>query len=105
MKQIYLITIRVRPDQGSPEHTDSGGAYVNAFVDRSSQTEAIETAERGLEEAGWLVDEIGEISLVARADYSGDDENLQYFDQALVDGEVLIFHTWPNEPQEGETVQ
>jgi hypothetical protein len=31
-----------------------------------------------------------------RSDYREGDEGLRYFDQALIDGAVLVFHTWPH---------
>ena len=103
MQFVFRITIRARPNPGSVDDDDAGGAYVNAFVNCLSETEAVEVATRLVREADWIVEGIDDVCRLSRNDIDESDPEFGYFDQAIVDREVAVFHTWPNEPQEEDT--
>jgi hypothetical protein len=105
VKRLFVITFTARPGDNTPASLESGGAYINAWVDASTREEALDRAQRGIRDAEWIVESVEDVALLSRADYEGDHTGLQYFDQALIDKEVLVFHTWPVEPQEGDPVQ
>ncbi len=46
-------------------------------------------------EYGWQPNQSSPAHLVSKADYAPDDPDREYFEQALIDGEVLVFHTYP----------
>jgi hypothetical protein len=104
LRSLFVITYRARPRPDSAEYAESGGAYVNAFIDAFSEADAHTAAQASIADAGWIVEELDEVSFVDRTDYADDDPDLEYFEQALIDGEVLVFHTWPNEPQDEDIV-
>ncbi|MBU1533807.1 hypothetical protein KKF84_00720, partial [Myxococcota bacterium] len=53
-------------------------------------------------EFGWQVDRIVKQIPVSRENYTKDQENLHYFDQALIDEIVLVFDGPPIEEEEEE---
>jgi hypothetical protein len=72
-----------------------GGAFVNCWIDRPSIQSAISAARQMIEAAGWIVGDPDETYAVDVDSYALDHPNRQYFEQALVDREVIVFHTYP----------
>jgi hypothetical protein len=70
------------------------GAAVNVWVAASTEQQALAIAAQKIQEAGWHIESLEAIFPVIRDDYSNDAAGLEYFEQALVDGIALIFHTW-----------
>jgi hypothetical protein len=99
-----VITLVARPGKGAAQFDISGGAYVNAFIDASDETEATAIADREVRDAGWIPESIENTVYLCREDYEENDPNLAYFDQALIDKEVLVFHSWPNDPADEDRV-
>ena len=81
-----------------------GGAYINVFTRDSSEPRALNTASREVAQAGWRVKVVDKVSWVTREDYSDDPAGLEYFEQALIDGIVVVVHTFPATSDE-ETIQ
>jgi C4-dicarboxylate-specific signal transduction histidine kinase len=72
----------------------SSGAYVNAWVEATSERQALAVASREVKEAGWRIESLEAVHPTVRDDYADDDSGLEYFEQALIDGIVLVFHSW-----------
>lgn len=104
MKKLYVITLRARPAPNTSEFAELGGAFVNVWVDASARDEALHRATAEVKDVGWVVEEIEGVVAVSRADYEEDDPNLEYFDQALIDRLVCVFHEWPVAAQEDDTL-
>jgi hypothetical protein len=94
-KTIRLVTFAVAPAAESGELFEFGGAIVNAWVADQSDPEALKLATCEIERSGWYVKETISIETVQRQDYESDPSGLAYFEQALLDDLVLVFHTWP----------
>ncbi|AQA18791.1 hypothetical protein BST95_11625 [Halioglobus japonicus] len=92
---IYL-QFEVEPKYDSDENAQYGGAYVNCWINQAMPKSAEEQARLDIESHGWAIRTLEEKSLVAREDYAESD-NLEYYEQALIDGEVYVFHTFPPE--------
>jgi len=58
---------------------------------------AIGQARREVEAAGW--DVTGECSVATVSEHSFDagSDGLSYYEQCLIDGVVVVFHTWRHE--------
>ena len=97
--KLYFFTYLARPKSGSESSESYGGAYVNCWIDAESDAQATERASTAISRAGWAVESLEHSSVVTRKDYADDDEGLQYFEKALIDKEVYVFHTWPPDPQ------
>ena len=53
-------------------------------------------------EYGWQVEALEEGAIVTSESYDEDEEDREFFEQALVEKEVLVFNTWPPESEEEE---
>jgi len=96
--KLYFLTYLSRPKAGSESFESYGGAYINCWIDAGSEAQAEERSSTGISQAGWLVESLEYSSVVTREAYADDDVGLQYFEQALIDKEVYVFHTWPLDP-------
>ena len=92
-----MITFTGHPLEDSQESETLAGGYINAWIDAQSESEGLTRARRLIEECAWIVDSVESVAYLCRLDYRDGDEGLEYFDQAIIDGEVLVFHTWPHE--------
>ncbi|QRP63828.1 hypothetical protein I6J77_17320 [Rhodanobacter sp. FDAARGOS 1247] len=70
------------------------GAMVNVWVVAPTEQQALDRAAQEIQEAGWRIEVLDAVFVVTREDFSKDNTDLEYFEQALVDGIVLVFHTW-----------
>ena len=102
MDGLYLVTIEALPLPGSEESESYGGAYINVYTKDQSEADALATAGREVTEAGWVSRSVENIEFVTREDFAEEDDGIEYFDQALVDGIVVVVHTYPNEPGEDD---
>jgi hypothetical protein len=100
MAGLYLITIEALPVPGSKAADTCGGAYINVYTTEPSESAAVQAASREVAEAGWQSRAIEKVVFVTREDYDEDSEGLEYFDQALIDGIVLVVHSFPNTPDD-----
>ena len=89
------------PLPGGPDSDRYGGATVNVYTTEQSERAALALATREVAAAGWAVDAIDEQGWLSRADLLESPEGLAYFEQALQDGVVLVFHTYCHELPEG----
>jgi hypothetical protein len=94
MSSVYVVKahcVSADPDT-SP---DADGAYVNVYTTAPSEHQAESTAVSELTASGWRCLKIIGIERHTRRDYEGDSDGLEYFEQALLDGTVLVAHTYP----------
>lgn len=88
----------------SNDYIDTGGAFINCWVKATSIEAAKTIAESAINENHWKILNLEESYYVDEEHYEENDESLEFYQQAVVDGEVYIYHSWPNEPQEEEQV-
>lgn len=96
---MFFYTFLAVPTPDAKEFHDSGGAYVNCWIrsDGSDRHQAEERAKDLIQEYGWSVEALEEGAIVNSGSYGEDDEDREFFEQALVEGEVLVFNTWPRD--------
>lgn len=99
MKMFYFL-FDVRPKPGTKEAVESGGAFVNCWIQRQTENEASERARFMLEGNNWIINELQESREVDEDYYLDDSEGMEYYKQALTDGEVLVINSYPLEAQE-----
>jgi hypothetical protein len=100
---IFYVQYEVVPAPGSEHFETAGGAYVNCWVNVNSEREAQEQTSAVIRESGWTIRAVEEqCREVNELWYSENDEGLEHYRQAGVDGECYVFHQWPVEPQEGD---
>jgi hypothetical protein len=83
------------PAPHNPESGTLGGAFIICWVDRPTLAQAEAVARKCIEEVGWEIKSVTESNIVERADYADNPTGLEYFEQALVDKEVFVFHEYP----------
>ena len=102
---VFYVQYEAAPSPSSEHFENAGGAYVNCWVNASSETEAREQTSAAIKESGWNILAVEEqCSEVTEQAYAEDDEGLNHYRQAVTDGECYVFHQWPVEPQEGDGV-
>jgi len=84
-----------RPLPSSPEFTDTGGAFINAWVAHSDDAIAEQIARDAIIEQAWQIEGVEERKLISRDAYDGNSEQMEHFEEALVDGYCLVFFCWP----------
>ena len=94
---IFYFQFEARPKKPA----EAGGAFINCWIDRATREEAESHARDAIANQDWSVTRLEEAVLVTRETQSA--ESRQYFDQAEIDGEVFVFHTWPVEAQDHGT--
>ena len=99
---MYFFTFRASPTSEAKEFEKAGGAYVNCWIENGSREEAEERASDLIFDYGWSVDGLEAEAVVTAEDYDEGDEDREFYQQALVDGEVLVFTTWPYGDEEPE---
>ena len=78
---------------------------MNCWVKATSKRKACEEASAAIKESGWTILAVEEqCREVDDGAYAGDAEGLDYYRQAVVDGECYVYHMWPVEAQEGDDV-
>jgi hypothetical protein len=92
---MYHFVFHASPDVSHKESTSFGGAYVNCWIDRPTSDEAEIVARQLIRNSGWVDERLEECREVIRSDYSNNQDGLVYFDQAVSDKEVLVFHRYP----------
>lgn len=97
---MHYYLFNVRPKPGTKEASECGGAFVNCWIQRPTEDEASERARFMLESNNWIVNELKESREVTEDYYEDESEGMEYFKQALIDGEVLVINSFPLETQE-----
>jgi hypothetical protein len=93
-RSLYIVRYEVLPLPGTENFVRSSGAFANVWTEASSEQQALDIASREVQGAGWRIESLEAVRPVTREDYADEDSGLEYFEQALVDGIVLVFHTW-----------
>ena len=92
---MWMITYHVIPKPRTPAFADCGGAYVNCFIVHASQEGAEQIATFEVEKE-WSILTLEEISWFEDDyDFPTDDPRREYFEEALVDGSIFVFHEYP----------
>lgn len=103
MAMFYLTFLAV-PTPDAKEFHDAGGAYVSCWIQNEDRENAEQRARDLIQDYGWSVEGLEEGATVTGADYGPGDEDREFYEQALTEGEVLVFNTWPRgeEDEDGE---
>jgi len=94
---VFILMIKVEPEDGNPEVGEIAGAYVNCFVERETFELAEETALKFLREEKWTPIKLDESWEVTEEDYENDPKGLEVYKQVLLDKEIYTFHTYLTE--------
>ena len=101
---IFYIRYECIPTAESNDYKDTGGAFINCWVKAASIEAAKNMAENAISENQWKVLKLEESFPVTIENYIEEEELLEFYQQAEIDGEVYVYYSWPNEPPEEEQV-
>ena len=97
--KIFLITYHAVSIEKTEQFEIHGGAYVNCYIEADNIFEGLKKAEQEIRDSNWTDLEFQD-AMVADPDNLGS-EKIEYYEQALIDKEVLVFHCYPiNEDEE-----
>lgn len=103
---MHFFTFLSQPTPNAEEFADFEGAYVNCWIrNDDSRDEAQARAIELIRDYGWSVEALEDASIVSSADYQDGDEDREFYEQALVEGEVLVFNTWPRGEEDDEAAE
>jgi len=91
---LYVVQYEAEPLPGSDNFAQCSGAFVNVWTRAATEQEALSIAAREVQDAGWVVSALEAVHPTTREDYNDDASGLERYEQALIDGIVLVFHTW-----------
>ena len=92
----YLF-FAAKPQSDNPEAEEYGGAFVGCWIKDRTEDEARSVAEIMIEDNGWIPTKIEEQYPVTAEILDEGSEGKEYFEQALIDGEVIVFYTFPRD--------
>jgi hypothetical protein len=104
MSGLYLVTVEAEPSADTDDSREYGGAYVNVYIQAASEAAALAAAQREIAQAGWACKAIDRVTYVTREDFTNEDDGLESFEQALIDGVRLDFHTFPIGAEDDDAV-
>jgi len=104
METIRVVMVDAQPQFGTDAFVEYGGAAINIYTTELSEAAALDIAAQEVAEAGWQIQAIDETFLLTRADLVDAPDGLAYFEQALLDGVVVVIHTYPVAPGDTDRV-
>jgi len=67
-------------------------AYASCWMNYPTRDDAYARAKVLIADLGWHVEAVLEDHALTGSSYSPDDEGLRYYEQALLDDEVIVFY-------------
>ena len=95
---MFVIQISAKTTPEHPKHTLIGEAFISCWIIRDTEKAATEAAIEIIEAGDWKVIEVEEIWQASDEDYAEDDELRCYYEQALIDQEVILYNLSPKYP-------
>jgi hypothetical protein len=90
---MFYLRFEARPKGTSQHAIEAGGAFISCWIQRDTPEEAESYARGAITDQKWSVTRLEESRTVTRETQTAD--SIKYFEQAELDGEVFVFHTWP----------
>ena len=104
MEEVRVVSLEARPLLGSAEFEQVAGAFVNIYTTAKSTEEALAIADSEMAEVGWIIIAVEDEYLLTRVTAQATPASLPYYEQALLDGVVLVFHNYPHGGEEPDVV-
>lgn len=103
--ELFLVRMVAKPSPKNKEAADTGGAYVNCWIDADDLRSAEQTAIEKIRAEQWQATKFEHWEIVCRQCYIDDPEidneerreSLEQVDEAFQYGFALTFHCWPLE--------
>ena len=99
-----MVRLEARPSLGSSEFEQVAGTFVNIYTTAGSNSEALAIATSEIAEAGWIIISVEAQYVLTRDGAQANPDSLPYYEQALKDGIVLVFHNYLHGGEEPDHV-
>jgi hypothetical protein len=93
------LVIDAAPDPTFAHDEQVGGAFVACWIKDQTRKNALFVAKGWIEENGWVVLAVDQQQSVSADDFPEGAQGKEYFEQALIDEEVFVFHSFPKHDQ------
>jgi len=90
-----LLKYHGKPESNNKELNEIGGAFINCWVESKNIDQADRIARKEIDKLNWDILNHEESYEITRKDYMENKVGLQYYEQALIDKFVCVFHTYP----------
>ena len=104
MERVRVVMVDALPLPGTDAFTEYGGATINIYSTEESEDGALAIAAREVAEAGWQIQSVEDTFVLTREDFVDSPDGLQYFEQALIDGIVLVVYTYPATAEDRDAI-
>ena len=104
MQDVRVVRVEARPNPDSPEFDEVGGAFVMIYTTADSESGALAVASSEIAEAGWSILTVEDEYVLTQDEAQDIPEVFPYYEQAVVDGIVLVFHTYPHGGEEPDVL-
>jgi hypothetical protein len=91
---IFFITYHSVPSPTNTEYGNIKGAYINGWVDANNVVEASRMVCAKIEGLDFQVISLEEAKEISKEYFKENPEGLEKYQQALIDKEVYIIHTY-----------
>jgi predicted RNase H-like nuclease len=98
---VFYAIYEGRPTPQAQDAAEVDGASIVCWVRATSKAEAADLARRAIENRRWVIVAVDE-PWVEAAETTMPRESRRYLEQAKVDGECYVFHTWTNDAEDAE---
>lgn len=92
---MYFLIYNAIPNKGTDDSKKYSSANVACWINTRDRELAGRKSRRMVEQRGWTIDGLEEEHPLTRR-MAEASTGLQYYEQALIDGEVLVFVTAPS---------
>ena len=92
--RMFYIVYHGKPNelyQGKP----IGGAYIGCWIMNRTMIKAEHIARKIVTSQGWDIIEVDEKSEITPESVDKQSERFEYYQQALIDKEVVVYYTYP----------
>jgi hypothetical protein len=94
---VRVVSLEATPADGALAGSTASGAYVNVYVLAQTDAVAVKRALVEVASAGWVVRATDRVSEVTAESFASGSEGLTHYEQCLIDGLVMVMHTWRHE--------
>jgi len=95
--KMYFLLFHVQPRPDLEDADDIGGAYVSCWIEADSIKQAEQIAKQEIGDLRWDILEKEDAFEITEDYYDKDSDGYEYYEQALIDELVIVFHTYPME--------
>jgi hypothetical protein len=87
MEAVRIVMVNAVPLPDTEAFAKYGGATINVYTTEQTEGRALVVATREVLDAGWQIK-----------------EGLEYFEQTLIDGIVLVIYSYPATPEDDDII-